>query len=74
MDTLENILYTRAEALAYARAKRIDNAFKSVMPEWQWKLMLKTKSKFLAKLLGYEIRYFIGSNKFEIWRRGKREV
>ena len=62
--------YTEKEALKYS--KKIDNAFKLIMPKWQWKLMSKTKSKFLGKLFGYKIKIYIHSNKFEIWRWGKR--
>jgi hypothetical protein len=69
---MKNIIAKYVEKEARARAKRIDTAFKQVMPEWQWKLMLKTKSRLLGKLLGYELRTFVGSNKFEIWRHGKK--
>jgi hypothetical protein len=69
---MKNILNKYVEIEARKRAQRIDTAFKQVMPEWQWKLMLKTKSRLLGKLLGYELRTYVDSNKFEIWRWGKK--
>jgi hypothetical protein len=65
----ENILYKYTEKLAKQRARRIDNAFKKVVPLWQQKVLLKTKSKLIGKLFGWEIRTYLQSDKFEIWNR-----
>ena len=69
---MKNILYESVEIEAKKRAERIDNAFKQVMPAWQRKLILKTKSSLLERLFGYELHLFSNSNKFEIWKRGKK--
>lgn len=69
MDTIIN-KYVEIEARK--RAERIDTAFKLVMAPWEWKLMMLTKSRLLGKILGYELRTYVNSNKFEIWKRGKK--
>lgn len=71
-NKMKNLIYKYAEIEARKKAERIDNAFKQILPNWQWKLLLKTKSRLLGKTLGYEIRTFTDSDKFEIWRRGKK--
>jgi len=72
MDATENIIYKKVESLAKYKARKIDNAFKKVLPKWQWKLLMITKSHLLGRLLGWELRVYIGTDKFEIWNRNKR--
>lgn len=69
---MKNIINKYVEIEARNRAKRIDTAFKLVMAPWEWKLMMLTKSRLLGKILGYELRTYVDSNKFEIWKRGKK--
>jgi hypothetical protein len=71
---MKNLLNKYAEIEARKRAERIECAlaYQLVMPKWQYKLMLITKSRLLGKIFGYELRTYVDSNKFEIWKRGKK--
>lgn len=65
------LLYKYASIIADNRERKIENAFIRLVPHWQQKLLLLTKSRFLARLFGWELRTFIGSERWEIWNRGK---
>jgi len=68
----EDLLAKYASVIATNRSKKIDDSFKKVVPGWQQKLLLLTRSRLLGKLFGWELRTFVGSEKWEIWNRGKR--
>ena len=67
----EDLLAKYASVISTNRAKKIEDSFKKVVPKWQYKLLLFTRSRLMGKLFGWELRTFVGSEKWEIWNRGK---
>lgn len=67
----ERLLAKYASVIATNRSKKIEEAFIKVVPGWQRKLVLLTRSRILGKLFGWELRTFVGSEKWEIWNKGK---
>lgn len=50
-----NILYNYSEKIGTERARWIDDQILKVIPEWKRKIILKTKSKLLARLLNVKV-------------------
>ena len=69
---MTDIIYKLVEQQSRKRAQAIEDAFKLVLPNWQWKVLMKTKSNFLAKIFGWELRTYIEDEHFEIWKNGKK--